>query len=207
MPGSGTSRRRTGPERAPAGPGTARQRRGLSMNWGSFDSLKVSTWCGLRLKARQTRPTVDFDSPVSAAIDARDRWVASLGVRSRVATASSSILSSLIFLGAPGRCSSWSPSSRRSRKRRRHLPTVCGQMPSSAATSWFVFPSARSSTIRHRWASACDDFARLDQRTSVSRSSPVKVNSAIGRPVRAMESGCRYEADFQAQDTRARIWL
>ena len=39
-----------------------------------------------RPNARQIRPTVDFDSPDSLAIDARDQWVASAGVRSNVAT-------------------------------------------------------------------------------------------------------------------------
>lgn len=33
---------------------------------------------------------------------------------------------------------------------RRHLPTACGQMPNSAATCWFDFPSARPNTVRHR---------------------------------------------------------
>lgn len=53
--------------------------RTLSMNWGSLDSLKVSTWCSLRPKVLQIRPTVDFDSPLSAAMDARDQCVASWG--------------------------------------------------------------------------------------------------------------------------------
>ena len=61
------------------------------MNSGSVDSLNVSTKCGLRLNARQIRPTVERDRPVSAAIDARDQCVASLGVRSKVATITASI--------------------------------------------------------------------------------------------------------------------
>ena len=34
------------------------------MNCGSVDSLKVSTWWGLRLNALQIPPTVDSDKPV-----------------------------------------------------------------------------------------------------------------------------------------------
>jgi hypothetical protein len=48
--------------------------------------LKVSTRCGLSPNAFQIRPTVDFDSPLSLAIDARDQCVASAGWRSSVAT-------------------------------------------------------------------------------------------------------------------------
>jgi hypothetical protein len=78
---------------------------------------------------RGPRPTVDSDRPDSAAIDARDQWVAFFGVRSSVATTTASICSSPIVRGAPGRGSSTSPSRRRSLKQRRHLPTVCGQIP------------------------------------------------------------------------------
>ncbi len=53
------------------------------MNCGSLLSLKVSTRCGLRPNVFQPRPTVDYDSPLSAAVDARDQWAASLGVRSK----------------------------------------------------------------------------------------------------------------------------
>jgi hypothetical protein len=39
------------------------------------------------LNAFQIRPTVDSDRAGSAAIDARDQWIAFFGVRSSVATA------------------------------------------------------------------------------------------------------------------------
>lgn len=55
--------------------------------------------------------------------------------------------------------------------RLRHLATVTGCTPSSAPTAVFEPPSAHASTIRHRKASACEDVARRDQRSSVSRSS------------------------------------
>jgi hypothetical protein len=77
------------------------------------------------------------------------------------------------------------PSNRRCRKRLRHLVTVCGQIPNCAATSWLARSppsSAQPSTIRHRNARACDDFARRDQRTSVSRSSSDNTSDSFGRP-------------------------
>ena len=157
------------------------------MNCGSLLILNVSTRCGLSPKAFQIRPTVDFDNPLWAAIDARDQCVASAGWRSRVATKTCSICSSPIVRGAPGRGSSVSPLSRSSTNRCRHLHTVCGHTPTSAATSLLDLPAAQPNTIRHRCASACDDFARRAHRCSVSRSSSVNVNSATGRPRFAMD--------------------
>ena len=155
------------------------------MNCGSLESLNVSTWCGLSPNAFQIRPTVDFDNPVSAAIEARDQCVASLGWRSNVATITSSTCSSVIVRGAPGRGSSANPSSRFSTNRRRHIPTVCGQTPKSAATCLLVLPAAQPNTIRHRCANACEDFARRAHRCNVSRSSSVNTNSATGLPLLA----------------------
>src|SRR6266496_357247 len=156
--------------------------RTLSMNCGSELSLKVSARCGLSRNAFQIRPTVDFDSPERLAIDARDQCVASLGVSSKVATTTASTCSSVIVRGAPGRGSSTSPANRPVMNLARHLVTVWGQTPSSAATALFVVPWAQASTIRHRNANACDDFARRDQRTSVSRSSSVNTSGTLGRP-------------------------
>lgn len=108
----------------------------------------------------------------------------------------------MTFRGAPGRGSSTRPSSRGSRNRRRHLPTVCGQIPSSAATSWLVLPSAQPSTIRHRCANACDDFARRAHRCSVSRSSSDNTTSATGRPLRAIRQSCNYSTNFRRTTLR-----
>jgi hypothetical protein len=66
------------------------------------------------------------------------------------------------------------------------LPTVGSDTPSSAATCLFVAPVAHASTIRQRNANAWELLARRDQRTSVSRSSSVKINGAFGRPVLAI---------------------
>ena len=49
----------------------------------------VLEW-GLRSNFRQIRPMVDLLRPDRSAIDARDQWVASFGISSRVATTTSS---------------------------------------------------------------------------------------------------------------------
>src|SRR3954451_12534947 len=171
--------------------------RTLSTNCGSVDSLNVSTWWGLSPNAFQIRPTVERLRPLWAAIDARDQCVASAGVCSKVATTTASICASVIFRGAPGRGSSTNPSNRDSTNRPRHVPTVCGHTPNSAATCLFAFPSAQPSTIRLRNARACDDFAHRDQRSNVSRSSSVNTTSATGRPVRATPATYTCGPDFR----------
>ncbi len=54
----------------------------FSMKKGSVESLKLSSWCGLRPKARQMRLTADWLIPVASAIERVDQWVASRGVSS-----------------------------------------------------------------------------------------------------------------------------
>lgn len=68
----------------------------------------------------------------------------------------------------------------------------------------FGFPSAQPSTIRHRWARACADVARRDQRTSVSRSSSVNVTSAAGCPSRATPPVHKYSSNFRRRTLEAR---
>src|SRR6476469_5880201 len=135
---------------------------------------------------------VDLDNPVSAAIEARDQWVASLGSRSNVATTTDSTCSSVIVRGPPGRGSSTKPSSRRSTNRRRQTPTVCGQTPTSAATCLLGLPAAQPNTIRHRCANACDDDGRRAHRSNVWHSSSVNTNSAFGLPLSAMDQAYNY---------------
>ena len=139
--------------------------------------------------------------------NARDQCVASVGVRSKVDTTTCSICASVIFRGAPGRGSSESPSNRDSTNRRRHVPTVCGHTPNSAATCLFAFPSAQPSTIRLRKARACDDFARRDQRSNVSRSSSVNTTSATGRPVRATPATYTCGPDFRRRTLEGELAL
>lgn len=131
------------------------------MNCGSADSFQVCTRWGLRPNARQIREIADWDMPVAAAIDRVDQCVSSPGPRSsRVLVITSSTCSSVIFLGAPGRGSSDSPSSLETWNRPRHLRTVSRDTFRSAATAVIDVPSALASTIRDRNASACDVFRR-----------------------------------------------
>src|SRR3954447_21610022 len=165
------------------------------MNCGSALSLNVSTRCGFSPNARQIRPMVDSDRPVSAAIEDLDQCVASRGVRSSVATITCSTWSSRTERGAPGRGSSLNPSSRSATNRRRHLPTVALEQPSAPATDTLSAPSAHPKMILDLNARAWADVARRDQRTSCSRSSPVNTRSALGRPVRAIGHSMTYLAN------------
>lgn len=166
------------------------------MNCGSSLSLNVSTRWGLSPRAFQIRPTVDFDSPLRSAIDLRDHLDAALGWLSSVSTSTCSIRSSVIVRGAPGRGSSVKPSNRSLTNRARHLHTVCGHTPTSAATSLLDLPVAQHNTIRDRCASACEDFGRRAQRSNVCRSSSVNVNSATGRPLLATNKAYIYSFNF-----------
>jgi hypothetical protein len=47
------------------------------MNWGSVESLNVSSRCGWRPKARQIREMDVCDIPSAFAMDRIDQWVAS----------------------------------------------------------------------------------------------------------------------------------
>ncbi len=156
--------------------------RTLSMNCGSGESLKLSVKCGLSPKARQIRLIADWDMPVAFASERVDQCVASAGVSSSVVTITRSISRSLIVRGFPGRGSSCRPSSPRSAKRPRHLPTVVGLQPSRAAIPVFVSPPAAAKTIRQRNANACALFGRRAHRSSVSRSSSLNTTRAVGRP-------------------------
>src|SRR5512144_3087026 len=84
--------------------------------------------------------------------------------------------------------------------RARHLPTVADEQPNRVATVLSV-PSAHASTIRDRNANACADFARRDQHTSCSRSSLVRTNETLGRPVLAIDRVYNLSCELPAQDT------
>src|SRR5512144_2645339 len=86
--------------------------------------------------------------------------------------------------------------------RARHLPTVADEQPNRVATVLLSVPSAHASTIRDRNANACADFARRDQRTSCSRSSLVRTNEALGRPVLAIDPVYNLSCELRAQDIR-----
>ena len=163
----------------------------------------MSARCGLSSNVRQIRPIVDFDSPDFRAIDARDQCVAFFGVSSRVATTTASTCSTLINGGRPGRGSSTNPSNRSATNRLRHLPTVAGETRSRTATVLLSRLSAQANTIRERNANACADFARLDHRTSWSRSSSDNVNDGVGRPVLATPPVYDLDYELLAHDTSA----
>ena len=162
------------------------------MNSGSVDSLNVSTRCGLSPNARQIRPIVDFDSPVSAAIADRDQCVASLGVRSSVSTTTCSTCASLTDRGPPGRSSSTRPSSPFCTNRLRHLPTVADVTPKPAATDTLSAPSAQLKMIFDRNANAWADVDRRAHRSSCSRSSAETTSRAFGRPFRGIPQSRTY---------------
>ena len=77
--------------------------RTFSTKSGSLESLKVSTRCGFRPKARQMRQTAVWLSPVALASERVLQCVASAGVASRVVVTACSTCSSVILRGAPGR--------------------------------------------------------------------------------------------------------
>lgn len=140
------------------------------MNSGSLESLKVSSKWGLRPKACQMRTTEFCETPASAAMSRVLQCVAFLGLLSKVLTMISSILSSPMVRGAPGRGSSCKPSSPRSRNRLRHLPTVSRVVLSLLATATSESPPAHAKTMRARSASACAVFARRVHRSKMFRS-------------------------------------
>ncbi len=151
--------------------------RTLSMNSGSFDSLKVSTRCGCSANAFQMRAMAVWLMSHCLARLRVDQCVASRGVDSSVVVKTRSTSASVILRGTPGRGSSSKPSRRRARNRPRHLPTVCFVTCTSRAIAVAVSPAAHRSTSRARKASACAVVGRRAQRSSVSRSSVV---STIG---------------------------
>ena len=138
--------------------------------------------CGLRSNLRQISPIVVFDSPVRSAIFARVQWVAFGGVDSNVATITSSTWSMLIVGGRPDLGSSSNPSSRSSRNRLRHFPTVIRLQARRWATWVLSSPSALASTIFARNANDWADDARRAHRANCSRSSAERSSSDFGRP-------------------------
>ncbi len=124
--------------------------RTLSTKSGSVESLKVSSCHGFSPKAFHIRLTVGCDIPNDFASPLVDQCVASAGFSVKVFTITASTWSSVTVRGTPERCSSARPFSRLATNRERHLPTVVPVQPSSAATAWFVLPSAQPSTILDR---------------------------------------------------------
>jgi len=150
---------------------------------GSFESLKISVLCGCNPKARQMRWMVSGAQPTALAIARSDQCVAPGGVVSSVSRIVSAISSSPILGGVPGRGSSSSPSSRRSAKRRRHLPTVLASAPTSMQIALFSCPDAAASTIRARRAIAWPVFCARAKDCSSRRSAKLTSIATAALPI------------------------
>ena len=159
------------------------------MNCGSGDSLKLSTRCGFRPKARQILEIPDCDIPSAAAIDLVDQCVALGGCSSSVVTITASTCASVIVRGAPGRGSSCSPSSRHCAKRRRHLPTVTGWQS-----------SARGDRPIRCSLGRCKDDATA-QRQRLGRCRPARPPLQRLTLLVAQDDGDRRPSDSGAHDT------
>ena len=70
-----------------------------------------------------------------------------------------------------------------SRKRRRHLPTVCKVVETCCAIAVLLKPSAANKTIRARIAKACAVFGRRLHETSCLRCSCPIESGGSGRPI------------------------
>src|SRR3974390_1302009 len=90
--------------------------------------------------------------------------------------------------GTPERCSSARPFNLLARNRDRHLPTVAGEQPNSAATARLVLPAAQAKTILDLNARLCELDGRRAQRASAPPSSLSRTRTAFGRPDRAMRT-------------------
>src|SRR5208337_3056166 len=155
------------------------------------------------------RLTALWLSPQRLAIERVAQCVASGGRFSNVRVSTCSTSASLILHGAPGRGWSSSPSKRRATKRLRHLPTAGLLSRISALTCVLVLPAAQARITRARRARACAELGRRAQRSSVSCSSALKINSGIGRPRRIgillvvipTHAGCHLFMFLRTQDT------
>ena len=155
-----------------------------------FDKLRVSRQLKclqpVRLQAerRQMREMVAFDTPTSSPIARVVHWVAWGGGASRVRVMMSTTRSSVTVRVTPGRGSSAKPSSRLTRNRSRHFPTLLLDTRWCRATTWLVSPAAQASTTRARSASRWAVFGRRAHCSSVRCSASVSTNGFLGRPVR-----------------------
>jgi len=106
----------------------------LAAKFGSHESLKVFTRCGLRPCALQIRWMLLRESPAAAAMLRTLQWVAFGGFVCSVVWTTSAIFSAVRGLRRGGRLASFnSPSTPLARKRRRHRRTVSWLLPLAAA--------------------------------------------------------------------------
>gem|GEM_PF-3186218 len=123
----------------------------FASNWGSFDSLNVSTKCGFSPRAAQIRCTCDDEIPTRSAILRHDQCVWPTGLACKVKSTICSIVACGIegLRPRPKRTSpNWANPS--SANRSRHARTVFGVTFTSAAIVVFATPSAANNNARAR---------------------------------------------------------
>ena len=139
--------------------------RTFSIKSGSDDSLKVSVRWGCSPKARHMRLMVLWLRPERLAIERVLQWVASVGVVSRVMLTTLSTSASAVLRGVPGLGSSSSPSTRRSKNRDLHFPTV--GLDTLRACECFEVPLLLSGMLEEE--SALASFTRFSVRLGEGR--------------------------------------
>ena len=173
------------------------------MNNGSVESLKWSTRCGLRPKSFQIFPIVVFDSPVRCGhlrpgpvgrvgrrrLQGRHDHVLDLVDADRAGTARA------FLIEQPVQAVFDEPAAPLADRVRR--------APHRSATVLLSAPSAHANTILDRSASACAEVARGPHRVSCSRSSAVRISSALGRPVRGIPQSKTYPMHFPCTTWRS----
>src|SRR5829696_4018203 len=153
----------------------------LSSNFGSLDTLNVSTRWGCNPRSDQIRCTVAGLTPTRLAIVRHDQCVAPGGVVVVVNRTISAIVSSPIegLRPRPSRMLS-KPASPSSPNRVRHARTVTGVTPTSSAITALATPSAAINNTRACTTCRCGaDCARANL-SNVSRSPSDNNNGAAG---------------------------
>jgi hypothetical protein len=135
------------------------------------------------LKSRGGRCTVDLEMPLAAAAPRTVQCVAAFGLRDSVRRRRTAIFSSSIDRGRPLLSSSYSPATRLSMKRFRHLPTVAFVHCTRSAISVLLLPAADHNTTLARATMPCGKARERARLANCSRSSSFKINSVFGRPV------------------------
>src|SRR6476646_3840928 len=153
----------------------------LSSNFGSVDTLKVSTRCGAKPRSDQIRCTVAGLTPTCLAIVRHDQCVAPGGVVVVVNSTIRAIVSSGIegLRPRPSRIFS-SPANPSSTNRVRHARTVTGVTPTSSAITALATPSAAISNTRDCNTCRCGTDCARTNLSNVSRSPSDKGNASAG---------------------------
>src|SRR6185437_5616247 len=153
----------------------------FSSNFGSPDTLNVSTRCGLRANSFHTRCTVLFETPATPAIVLVLQCVSPCG---RYSSVSVTILSSVAsgIEGLRPRPSRTCPNLTRpsSANRVRQFATVAGDTDTAAAIVAFAAPSAAISKALARTTSRCAADCDRANDSNTSRCPSVIANAGTG---------------------------